>query len=157
KNDFDLFRVPPATPAASLAFGGDVMLDRSCAAKIENGTDPFANIATLLRGASFAAANLECTISNLGDSAHRYAFRAPERSAQLLHRAGFRAMGLANNHALDFGISALQDCAARLFHEQVQPIGIGKSGGNACTPSFFSVLDGKTIALFAINDVGRAA
>jgi hypothetical protein len=94
KNCFDLFRVPPAKTAVTLVFGGDVMLSRSCAARIENGTDPFAGIATLLRGASFAAANLECTISNLGDSAQRYAFRAPERSAQLLHRAGFRAMGL---------------------------------------------------------------
>ena len=90
------------------------MLGRSCAAQIENGTDPFAGIATLLRGASFAAANLECTISTLGDSSQRYAFRAPVRAAQLLRRAGFRAMGLANNHAFDFGAAALKDCAARL-------------------------------------------
>ena len=126
KNCFDLFRVPPEKPEATLVFGGDVMLGRSCAAKIENGTDPFTGIATLLRGAAFAAANLECTISNLGDSARRYAFRAPESSAQLLHRAGFRAMGLANNHALDFGAEALDDCANRLFREQIQAVGIGK-------------------------------
>ncbi len=157
KNCFDLFRVPPTKNAATLVFGGDVMLGRSCAAKIENGTDPFADIATLLRGASFAAANLECTISNIGESAQRYAFRAPERSVQLLRRAGFRAMGLANNHALDFGAAALNDCAARLFQERIQPIGVGKPGGNACTASFFSVLDGKKIALLAINDIEPAA
>jgi poly-gamma-glutamate capsule biosynthesis protein CapA/YwtB (metallophosphatase superfamily) len=154
KNCFDLFRVPLAKTAATLVFGGDVMLGRSCATKIENGTDPFAGLATLLRGASFAAANLECTISNLGDSSGRYAFRAPERSAQLLHRAGFHAMGLANNHALDFGSAALKDCTERLFREQVQPIGVGKTGSNAS--SFFSVC-GKEIALLAINDVGPAA
>jgi len=153
KNDFDLFRVPPEKPAATLVFGGDVMLGRSCAAKIEDGTDPFAGIATLLSGASFAAANLECTISTLGKSAQRYAFRAPERSAQLLCRAGFRAMGLANNHALDFGTAALEDCAERLFREQVQPIGVGKP---VSTPNFFSVL-GKKIAVLAISDVGPAA
>src|SRR5262249_55547743 len=84
KNRFDLFRVPSENVAASLVFGGDVMLGRSCAAKIENGTDPFADVAPLLRGAAFAAANLECTISNLGNSSRRYAFRAPEHSAQLL-------------------------------------------------------------------------
>jgi hypothetical protein len=155
KNCFDLFRVPPAKPRATLVFGGDVMLGRSYAAKIANGIDPFAGIATLLRGASFAAANLECTISSLGDSARRYAFRAPERSAQLLHRAGFRAMGLANNHALDFGTAALKDCAERLLQEQVQPVGVGKPGSNAS--SFFPVLDEKKIALLAINDVGSAA
>ncbi len=88
------------------------MLGRSCAAKIENGVDPFAGIAAELRSASFATANLKCTISTLGESAQRYAFRAPARSAQLLRRAGFHAMGLANNHALDFGYAALQDCGA---------------------------------------------
>jgi Bacterial capsule synthesis protein PGA_cap len=156
KKCFDLFRVSPAKPAATLVFGGDVMLGRSCAAKIENGIDPFAGIAALLRGASFAAANLECTISNLGNSAQRYAFRAPERSGQLLRRAGFRAMGLANNHALDFGTAALDDCAARLFEEQIQPIGVGKPGRSALAPSFFSMLDGKRIALLAITDVAPA-
>jgi poly-gamma-glutamate synthesis protein (capsule biosynthesis protein) len=157
KNCFDLFRVPPAKPAATLVFGGDVMLGRSCAAQIENGTDPFAGIATLLRGASFAAANLECTISTLGDSSLRYAFRAPVRAAQQLRRAGFRAMGLANNHAFDFGAEALKDCAARLSQQQVLPIGVGKPESNAYMPSFFSVLNGRKIALLAINDVGPAA
>ena len=157
KNRFDFFRVPPEKPSATLVFGGDVMLGRSCAAKIENGADPFADVAPLIRGASLAAANLECTISNLGNSSRRYAFRAPERSAQLLSRAGFRAMGLANNHTLDFGTAALNDCAARLFREQVQPIGIGKTDSNAYTPSFFSVLKGKKIALLAISDVESAA
>src|SRR5438093_2418164 len=132
------------------------MLCRSCAAKIENGLNPFAGIETLLHGASFAAANLECTISNLGDSGQRYAFRAPERSAQLLRCAGFRAMGLANNHALDFGTAALEDCAERLFREQVQPIGVGKPSTQDCTPSFFSVLR-KKIAVLAITDVGPVA
>jgi Bacterial capsule synthesis protein PGA_cap len=157
KKCFDLLRVPPPKPAATLVFGGDVMLGRSCAAKIKNGIDPFAGIAPLLHSASFAAANLECTISNLGDSAERYAFRAPEGSAQLLRRSGFRAMGLANNHALDFGAVALDDCAAHLVQDQIEPIGLGKSGGNTYTPSFFSMLDGKRIALLAITDVGPAA
>jgi hypothetical protein len=153
KSNFDLFRVPPEKPAATLVFGGDVMLGRSCAAKIENGIDPFVGIAPLLHNASFAAANLECTISNLGNSGQRYAFRAPQRSPQLLRSAGFRAMGLANNHALDFGIAALQDSAERLSREQIQPIGLGKP--QDWTPSFFSVL-GKKIALLAISDVGPA-
>jgi poly-gamma-glutamate capsule biosynthesis protein CapA/YwtB (metallophosphatase superfamily) len=157
KNRFDLLRVPLTKPAATLVFGGDVMLGRSCATKIESGIDPFAGIATLLRGASFAAANLECTISNIGHSEQRYAFRAPARSAQLLRDAGFHAMGLANNHALDFGTAALRDCAASLSREKIEPIGLGTPTGNAYAPSFFSVRDGKKIALLAISDVGPIA
>jgi poly-gamma-glutamate synthesis protein (capsule biosynthesis protein) len=157
KNRFDLLRVPLAKPAATLVFGGDVMLGRSCAAKIESGIDPFAGIGAVLQGASFAAANLECTISNLGQSMQRYAFRAPARSAQLLRTAGFHAMGLANNHALDFGTAALRDCAASLSRERIEPVGLGRPTGNAYAPSFFSVGNGKKIALLAISDVGPAA
>jgi poly-gamma-glutamate synthesis protein (capsule biosynthesis protein) len=66
-------------------------------------------------------------------------------------------MGLANNHALDFGTAALDDCAARLFQEQIQPIGVGKPGSSTYTPSFFSMLDGKKMALLAISAVVPAA
>ena len=153
KNRFDLYRVPPAKSAARLIFGGDVMLGRSCAAKIQNGTDPFEGISSLIRQASFAAANLECTISNLGETTNRYAFRAPAQSAELLRRAGFDAMGLANNHALDFGPVALHDSAAHLLREEIEPVGVETPTRKACDPSFFSLSDGKKIALLAISDV----
>jgi poly-gamma-glutamate capsule biosynthesis protein CapA/YwtB (metallophosphatase superfamily) len=153
KDRFDLYRVPSAKSAATLIFGGDVMLGRSCAAKIQNGADPFEGISPLVRNASFAAANLECTISNLGATTNRYAFRAPVRSAQLLRHAGFQAMSLANNHSLDFGPVALRDSAARLFREQIEPVGVKMATRTACDPSFFSLSDGKRIALLAVNDV----
>jgi poly-gamma-glutamate synthesis protein (capsule biosynthesis protein) len=153
KNRFDLYRVRPPKSATTLVFGGDVMLGRSCAAKIQDGTDPFVGISSLVRQASFAAANLECTISNLGGSTKRYAFRAPAQSAQLLRRAGFNAMGLANNHALDFGPVALHDSAAHLLQEEIQPVGVETPTRKACDPSFFSLPGGRKIALLAINDV----
>src|SRR6476660_4725559 len=140
KNRFDLYRVSPAKSAARLIFGGDVMLGRSCAAKIQNGLDPFEGIASVIHQASFAAANLECTISNLGGATNRYAFRAPAQSAQLLRRAGFDAMGLANNHALDFGPVALHDSAAHLLREEIQPVGVETPTRKACDASFFSVV-----------------
>ena len=155
KDRFDLYHVPPAKSAASLIFGGDVMLGRSCATKIQNGIDPFKNISSLVSQASFAAANLECTISNLGTSTNRYAFRAPAQSAPLLRRAGFDAMSLANNHALDFGPLALRDSAAHLLREEIEPIGVETPARNAYQASFFSLADGKKIALLALSDVGR--
>jgi poly-gamma-glutamate capsule biosynthesis protein CapA/YwtB (metallophosphatase superfamily) len=155
KNRFDLYRVPPAKSAVRLIFGGDVMLGRSCAAKIQNGIDPFEGIAPLIRQASFAAANLECTISNLGGATNRYAFRAPGQSAQLLRRAGFDAMGLANNHALDFGLVALDDSATHLLREEIQPLGVETPTRKACDARLFSLPDGKKIALLAISDVGQ--
>jgi cell wall-associated NlpC family hydrolase len=153
KNRFDLYRAPSAKSAARLIFGGDVMLGRSCAAKIQNGTDPFEGISSVVRQASFAAANLECTISNLGGATNRYAFRAPAQSAQLLRRAGFDAMGVANNHALDFGTVALHDSAAHLLREEIEPVGVETPTRKPCDPTFFSLSDGKRIALLAISDV----
>jgi poly-gamma-glutamate synthesis protein (capsule biosynthesis protein) len=155
KDRFDLYRVLPAKSGARLIFGGDVMLGRSCAAKIQNGVDPFEGISSLVNQASFAAANLECTISNLGETTNRYAFRAPAQSAKLLRRAGFDAMSLANNHALDFGPIALSDSAAHLLREQIQPVGTATPIRKACDASFFSLADGKRMAVLAINDVGH--
>ena len=156
KNHFDVLRVPPPKTTSTLVFGGDVMLGRSCVTKIENGVDPFEGIATVLHGASFATANLECTISNLGQSTHRYAFRAPAESTQLLRHAGFHAMGLANNHALDFGAAALHDCATRLLGETIEPLGVEKSSSGRYAASFFSVPGGKKLALLAVSDVDPA-
>jgi capsule synthesis protein PGA_cap len=157
RNRFDLFRVPSPKSAARLIFGGDVMLGRSCAAKIQKGADPFEGISSLVRQASFAAANLECTISSLGESRNRYAFCAPAQSAQLLRRAGFDAMGLANNHALDFGAVALRDSAAHLLREKIEPVGIETPTRKACDASFFSLPDGKKIALLAISAVSEGS
>jgi poly-gamma-glutamate capsule biosynthesis protein CapA/YwtB (metallophosphatase superfamily) len=154
KDRFDLYRAPPEKSAYNLVFGGDVMLGRSCATKIQNGTDPFENISSLISQTSFAAANLECTISNLGASTNRYAFRAPAQSAPLLRRAGFDAMGLANNHALDFGPAALQDSAAHLLQEKILPVGVETPTNEACDATLFSLSDEKKIALLALSDVG---
>jgi poly-gamma-glutamate capsule biosynthesis protein CapA/YwtB (metallophosphatase superfamily) len=150
---FDLYRAPSAKSTATLIFGGDIMLGRSCAAKIQKGADPFEGISSLVRQASFAAANLECTISNLGGSTNRYAFRAPAESAQLLRRAGFDAMGLANNHSLDFGPVALHDSAAHLVGQTIEPIGVEKSNGSPYAPRFFSMPGGNKLALLAVSDI----
>ena len=156
RNRFDLYRAPSAKTTTRLIFGGDVMLGRSCAAKIQNGTDPFEGISSLVQQASFAAANLECTISNRGESTNRYVFRAPAQSAQILRAAGFNAMALANNHSLDFGPVALCDSAAHLVRENIEPVGVETSSKKACEPSFFSIPSGKKMALIAINAVGSA-
>src|ERR1700682_3377208 len=159
KTTFDLLRAPTTDPDRNLLFGGDVMLGRSCAAKIERGIDPFAGIQSLLGRSAFAAANLECTISGAGAARDRisYSFRAPNRSAELLRKAGFRAMSLANNHAFDFGTDALLDCANKLSGQKVEPLGIGHASDEACAPKYFSLNGQNKLAVLAITDVGTRA
>jgi poly-gamma-glutamate synthesis protein (capsule biosynthesis protein) len=62
-------------------------------------------------------------------------------------------MGLANNHTLDFGPVALHDSAAHLLREEIEAVGVETPTRKACDPSFFSLSDGKRIALLAISDV----
>jgi poly-gamma-glutamate capsule biosynthesis protein CapA/YwtB (metallophosphatase superfamily) len=157
KQTFDLFRVPGKS-ARTILFGGDIMLGRSCATRIEQGLDPFRGIASLLRQSDFVAANLECTICDSGKlgTQNGYSFRAPFRSAALLRAAGIRAVGLANNHALDFGVDGLAQCAQTLISESITPVGVGPSGAgkDPYSASVFKLRDGKKLALLAINDVG---
>jgi len=151
--NFDLVRVPNQKTEEKIIFGGDVMLGRSAAARIEQGIDPFAGLADLLTHSSFAAANLECTISTLGRPRPqgRYSFRAPSLSANLLRANNFRAVGLANNHALDFGAAALRDCAERLRQQKIEPVG----DDDVYAPHIFSLSSKRKLALLAITDVGR--
>jgi len=154
KDAFHLFRVPTGEASQALIFGGDVMLGRTCAVKIKQGFDPFAGVADFLAHSCFAAANLECTISGLGKPGDRaaYSFRAPPESARLLRKAGFRAVGLANNHALDFGADALNESATELSRANVETAG---AGDEPYSPKLFSLSGGKKLALLAISDVTR--
>ena len=160
---FDLFRVPGVEPAATLVFGGDVMLGRTCAAKISRGIDPFAGIRNLLAHRAFVAANLECTIADDQPTPgpRHYSFLAPLKSASLLRAAGFDAVSLANNHTLDYGAAALRECVQILSRENVRPVGVGKMWEgpqcpdlqNAFTPEIFSLSAGQKLAVLAISDV----
>ena len=146
---FDLFAVPAQKPDQTLTFGGDLMLGRSCAERIRGGLGPFASLRQTFSRSCFVAANLECVLTEQNHAPKtRYAFGAPIASIALLRRAGFRAVGLANNHALDFGRAELQRCANRLHEEHVQPVGLP-----AESPAFFDLPGGKRLALFAIADL----
>ncbi|MGC1323966.1 MAG: CapA family protein, partial [Candidatus Udaeobacter sp.] len=48
---------------------------------------------------------------------------------------------------------ALHDSAAHLLREEIEPVGVETPSKKACDPSFFSLSDGKKIALLAISDV----
>jgi poly-gamma-glutamate synthesis protein (capsule biosynthesis protein) len=66
-------------------------------------------------------------------------------------------MGLANNHALDFGSLALRDSATRLLREGIQPVGIQTPARNAYDATFFELSDRKKISLLAISDIGHGS
>lgn len=95
---------------------GDVMLGTTfpddSTLPPNDGADLLTEITPFLKRGDVVYGNLEGPIIDGGDSAKChgkkigtcFAFRVPTRYGKYLKDAGFTAMGLANNHAMDFGL-----------------------------------------------------
>ena len=151
---FDLLRVPHHQPQPDLVVGGDVMLGRTVGEQIQAGVDPFAGLRGYLDGARWKLVNLECVVSDKGAAAaeKQYCFRAPVQATGVLASAKINAVGLANNHAGDFGSEALFDSIARLKANDIAVLGAAEMPALAYAPHFF-MPDGQKAALIALTDV----
>lgn len=95
---------------------GDVMLGTTfpddSTLPPNDGADLLTEVTPFLKHGDVVYGNLEGPIIDGGDSAKChgkkigtcFAFRVPTRYGKYLKDAGFTAMGLANNHAMDFGL-----------------------------------------------------
>jgi poly-gamma-glutamate capsule biosynthesis protein CapA/YwtB (metallophosphatase superfamily) len=139
---------------------GDVMLGRGVAAELLMGKrceevwDPELRAfgATL----DLVVCNLECCLSARGRPTSRlrgkpFFFRGPPAGVGALQAIGVRAVGLANNHALDFGPQALADTLAFLDGAGIAVAGAGR--GLAAPRRALVVLAGDTkVGLVAVSD-----
>jgi hypothetical protein len=152
---FDVLRVPHHRRRADLVVGGDVMLGRSIGERIQAGDDPFAGIRGYLDGVPWKFVNLECVLSEKGTATvgKPYCFRAPAQATGVLASAGINAVGLANNHADDFGSDALIDSIARLKANDIAVVGAAETPELTYAPHFFTTREGQKAALIALTDV----
>ena len=120
-----------ASPTIGLL--GDVMLGRSVADTLGD-VEPEDLWAPAVReiAASCDAVicNLECCISARGRRTERipgkpFFFRAPAQAIASLEAMGIRAVGLANNHALDYEVEALADTWELLRGAGIAFVGAG--------------------------------
>src|SRR5262249_165055 len=116
---------------------GDVMLgttfpdDTGGDLPPKDGADILQEVAPLLKRGDVVFGNLEGPLVDKGISAKCrgkregtcYAFRVPTRYGAHLKSAGFNVMGLANNHAMDFGAQG-RESSRHVLEEQ----GIAHSG-----------------------------
>jgi poly-gamma-glutamate capsule biosynthesis protein CapA/YwtB (metallophosphatase superfamily) len=125
RDRFRVLQLKPLPDSVRLIFGGDVMLGRNVATTIDHEAKPLGALAAFLSRADFAAVNLECVASPLGEPVpgQRYHFRAHPQSAALLTAAGVDAVSVANNHSHDFGDIAFADSAKRLRAAGLQVAG----------------------------------
>lgn len=138
-----------------LVFVGDVMLSRNVAQSVKQHnidyTFPFQNTLKYTNAADLAFCNLECPVSERGESlSKRYVFRAEPRAITGLKAAGFNVATLANNHVLDFGPDGLQDTIKVLDDNKITHLGITTNDAPQ-TPAVFTV-KGTRIGCLAYAD-----
>ena len=115
------------SPSVSIVFVGDIMLDELPGKLIEEGIDPFAAFADILRAADLRIGNLECVVGTTGVAWDKpYTFRAHPRVLPILKRH-FTALSLANNHSGDFGPMAFAEMLDLLERERILYFGGGRT------------------------------
>jgi poly-gamma-glutamate synthesis protein (capsule biosynthesis protein) len=72
-------------------------------------------------GPALVVANLESPLTTLPQVKEGYDLRAPPDAAAALRAAGFDALSLVNNHALDAGEAGLRDTASALRAAEILP------------------------------------
>ena len=128
----------PEEPARTIrvAAVGDIMMGTTFPESIlppEDGATLFRSVAPLLAGNDVVFGNLEgpLTDASLSPKCPKprrngrpcFAFRTPPRYAARLAEAGFTAVNVANNHALDFGMEGLDNTLAVLDAAGIEAVG----------------------------------
>jgi hypothetical protein len=140
RRQFAVLTVPSLEREIHMLVGGDVMLGRTNGKKILNGVDLFLPWKQAIRQADLALANLECSICSpeLPPEAKSYWFRAPLEASNLIERAGFAGMLVANNHTGDFGRVGFEQTISALRSEGIAPIGGASNLDLAVEPARFN-------------------
>ena len=144
----------PATITVSAV--GDMIFDRAVKSLIakKGGAAPLADVALRLAASDVAVGNLESPLAASGsqEPSKSVTFRGAPKAIEGLKAAGFDFVSLANNHALDYGKTALADTIASLDAAGIAHAGAGPDRGSAYAPAII-VRRNARIAYLAFSDV----
>lgn len=133
-------------PAVQLIAFGDLMLGDSAVCvgfgmhstyrgpHLERAFEP---VLPLLRTADLAIGNLECVLTSAGHGRTRLArdqMRGDPEYAEVLRRCGFRALGVANNHAIQHGEEGFAETVRHLEAAGVACFGLRGQDGWCSRP-----------------------
>ena len=137
---------------------GDVNLGRAVGQEILKGDTlyPFASVKEVFSSYDLVFANLESPLSDQdGETQHprnNLIFTGPPAGAHSLQKSGVTVVSTANNHALDYGVSAQRQTILNLSAAGVRFVGTSVDSQFLFTPTII-VRNGIRIALFACTDV----
>lgn len=139
---------------------GDIMLgeDALCVGrgvgstvKKRGANYPFLKVASVLREGDIVFGNLEAVLSNNGmnkKSLSSLQMRAAPETVEGLKYAGFNALSLANNHALEHGEEPLSETMSILSENNINYVGVNSNIAKAREPLILDI-KGITIAFLA--------
>ncbi len=143
-----------------IALTGDVMLGRLIDQHVlaDESLPPayvWGDTLPLLHAADLRLINLECVISARGErwrpESKPFHFRARPRAIEVLRAARIDAVTIANNHILDYGVAALEECLHLLDRAGISHAGAGLTLADALRPALLESPPGR-IAVIAITD-----
>jgi poly-gamma-glutamate capsule biosynthesis protein CapA/YwtB (metallophosphatase superfamily) len=149
----------PASAGGAIGLLGDVMLGRAVADALGR-VDPEAlwapEVREIASGCDAVICNLECCISTRGRPTERipgkpFFFRAPPAAVSTLEAIGAIAVGLANNHALDYEDEALADTLEALNGGGIAVAGAGRGAAEARRGAAVEA-GGRRLGLVAVSD-----
>jgi poly-gamma-glutamate capsule biosynthesis protein CapA/YwtB (metallophosphatase superfamily) len=157
------FEPVTSTYKTTIAFMGDVMLDRSIGAGILNGVSPFKEVDDFLSKFDIRVANIETVIADPAvaskASGKLYTFNAPVESIQSLIDINLDVAVLANNHTKDYGPAATLDMLKRFNSAKLSTVGAGVNNQDAFKPLVRMVAPSQNntedfnVAFLAFNDI----
>ncbi len=144
----------PDTSSVRLGFVGDIFLGNWAEAFIDtHGVDyPFAETTALFHEMDLVVGNLENPITTSDEPyvEKSYLLKARPGLSHGLFNANIRAVTLANNHILDYGLTGLTDTMRELDDTGIQHFGAGMNKSEALREASFEINDQK-IALLGFS------
>lgn len=108
----------------------------------------------IMRSVDITMANNEFTFTERGApiEGKRYTFRANPENVSIYHEMGVDIVGMANNHAFDYGEFSLADTLVTLDGAGIAHVGAGLDLNDAKEPYYY-IINGRKIAIIAASAV----
>lgn len=148
----------------TMGFAGDILFDTGYAAgdafkRAGNSAEGVIGQSLLdkMRGVDIMMVNNEFAYSNGGTPIpdKTYTFKADPASANILNTMGVDIVGIANNHAYDFGGEAFLDTMAALNNAGVAYAGGGNNIDEASHPVYYLTDNGMKVAIICATQIER--
>jgi len=145
------------TATVTVTAVGDMMFSSSVGGLVSRSgpNAPFSAVRGYLVGADATIGNLETPLSRRGSavSGKAYTFRGSPSVTNGLKWAGFDLIGQGNNHARDFGSTALRDTFVNLDRAGLAHAGAGVNRAAAFRPAIIE-RNGAKIAYLSYSQIG---